>query len=310
MSTPHTETDTDTDTEDQTCSICISALGNRNVCTLECGHSFHYNCVFRWNSQHQNCPVCRNELDVEPIISPEPNVSEQNLVNHIDFRDIIQSSNVHGFKVQCKECETFLVECHHCKEKMCDCVADHNDRQYQYYNMKNPFSSIDSEINTCASCFFERDSLVLEHIGSPNINLDEYLYNHNFESIGEDPYIKELYETYYVNNSNVGYNIQVYGNLFREYTDYESFISYIQMIHEHELNRENWNAIPNQESTEQNISDFIDNFEDIYNHIFMNIPNISNIPINNTNVNIIPRTNIQNIQQIPSNQQFLIQYPR
>ena len=78
------------------------------------------------------------------------------------------------------------------------------------------------------------------------------------------------------------------------------------MIHEHELNGK-MECNSNQESTEQNISDLTDNFEDIYNHIFMNIPNISNIPINNTNVNIIPN-NIQNIQQIPSNQQFLIQY--
>lgn len=283
-----------------TCSICIAPLGNTNVCTLDCGHSFHYNCVFRWNSQHQNCPLCRHEINVD---NPNSNNDEtvqiqqiqQNLQNSINFRDIVNSSNQRGFKVQCKECESFLVECHHCKEKMCQCVSNHYNRQYEYFNMKNPFSGHDSEIHTCASCFFERDSLVLEHLNSPNVNLDEYLYNSNFESIGDDPYIRELYETYYVNNSNIGYNTQVYGNNFRIYRDYQSFISYIEMIHEHEINGENWNEISNQENTNEISSSIpnVDNVEDIYNYLFMNIPDLSNIPRNTPNMSniIINRLN-------------------
>ena len=280
------------DTRHNTCSICITSIGDTNTCALDCGHSFHYNCLFTWNTQNRTCPICRTEVNIEPDPQHESHI-QQELQNSIDFREIIQNSNQHGFKVQCKECESFLVECHHCKEKMCNCVAN-NYRNHEYFNMKNPFSNTDSEINTCASCFFERDNLILQHINSPNINLDEYLYNNNFESLGDDPFIKELYETYYTNDSNITYNLQVYGNNFREYRDYESFISYIEMIHEHEIHRENWNLIPIENINyieEIPINDNI-NIEDIYNYLFMNnISTISNVPRN------IPR-NISNLSNI------------
>lgn len=299
------------DTGNNICSICITPIGTTNVCTLDCGHSFHYNCLFRWNSHHQTCPMCRNEVDIEPRSQQESQIQEiqQNLETMIHFRDIVNNSNQRGFKLQCKECETFLVECHHCKEKMCQCVSSHYNRQYDYFNMKNPFSSNDSQIFTCGSCFFERDSIVLEHLNSPNVNLDEYLYNHNFESIGDDPYIKELYEAYYVNNSDIEYNTQVYGNNFREYRDYESFISYIEMIHEHEIHRENWNTISNPENSNEISSSIpnIDNVEDIYNYLFMNIPNMSNIPRNTPNMSNIPR-NTPNMSNVSTSDTHIINY--
>lgn len=290
------------ESQTNTCSICITPLGDTNVCTLQCGHTFHYNCIFTWNSQHQTCPLCRDQLNVDTYNDDENEAEQiqqiqQDLENINHFRDIVHNSNERGFKVQCKECETFLVECHHCKEKMCQCRADYYNRQYEYFNMRNPFSSNDSEIFTCGSCFFERDSLVLEHLNSPNVNLDEYLYNRDFESIGDDPYIKELYEAYYINNSNIGYNVQVYGSNFREYRDYQSFISYIEMIHEHEIHRENWNIIPIQQNNSENqTQSTLSNieFEDIYNHLFMNnIPNLTNIPRNIPNMSniIINRIN-------------------
>ena len=47
---------------DHNCIICLSELGNRNITTLDCGHSFHYGCIFRWNTQHNSCPYCRNPI--------------------------------------------------------------------------------------------------------------------------------------------------------------------------------------------------------------------------------------------------------
>ena len=122
----------ETSTSDN-CSICINALGDTNICTLDCGHSFHYSCVFRWNSQHQSCPMCRNQLVIRP---PSPPVHSSNTIN---IRNIIQNSSIHGFKVQCKYCECFLVECDDCGDKMCDCL--HNRQHTPFFNRRNPFSS-------------------------------------------------------------------------------------------------------------------------------------------------------------------------
>ena len=50
------------------CSICMDAIqGNTNISTTECGHSFHHQCLYKWNRRHTNCPLCRKEFgDVEP----------------------------------------------------------------------------------------------------------------------------------------------------------------------------------------------------------------------------------------------------
>ena len=36
--------------------------GNNNLSTTECGHTFHFQCLYRWNRKHTNCPLCRNEF--------------------------------------------------------------------------------------------------------------------------------------------------------------------------------------------------------------------------------------------------------
>lgn len=35
-----------------------------------CGHTFHFECLFRWGRQHNNCPLCRKpliEVEEEPV---------------------------------------------------------------------------------------------------------------------------------------------------------------------------------------------------------------------------------------------------
>ena len=67
------------------------------------------------------------------------------------------------------------------------------------------------------------------------------------------------------------------------------------MIHEHEIHGENWNEISNQENTNEISTSIpnVDNVEDIYNYLFMNIPDLSNIPRNTPNMSniIINRLN-------------------
>ena len=50
-------------TMNNTCTICLEELGERNTTTLECGHSFHYRCIFQWNTQHNSCPFCRQPIN-------------------------------------------------------------------------------------------------------------------------------------------------------------------------------------------------------------------------------------------------------
>ena len=280
------------------CSICISPLGETNRCTLECGHSFHYNCVFQWNRQNHSCPLCRDEVNINP---PE---ETDNTNTH--FRDIVQNSNQHGFKVFCKECDTFLVECEDCGKKMCNCVIHTGSIESDFYNSRNPFSQNldnDNDSQTCYKCFLNRDFNVLEHVLELR-NDDSYLESRGYTTIYDDPYVKEKYETYFTNQSGNVYTTENYGEHYREYRDYESFVSHIEMLCDHEIYNENWNIIPIEENINEYINDFetnspTRNFEDIYNHLFMNIPNIPNI--SNTNTTNIIQTQFN--QLFPTHQQ-------
>ena len=79
------------------CSICIEDLNNvtyenssneptGGICTLNCNHKFHCNCINEWYSTGKNtCPICRavqvprRELPV--IVPPNPSRSLINRLN-------------------------------------------------------------------------------------------------------------------------------------------------------------------------------------------------------------------------------------
>ena len=43
-----------------TCSICLEGISKNNNTGLDCGHSFHADCVNTWFSGHNTCPNCRS----------------------------------------------------------------------------------------------------------------------------------------------------------------------------------------------------------------------------------------------------------
>lgn len=59
------------------CSVCLSHNMNQtNSRTLECGHTFHKNCLERWKLRSHTCPMCRTPFDqpkykVKITIEPE-----------------------------------------------------------------------------------------------------------------------------------------------------------------------------------------------------------------------------------------------
>jgi len=47
------------------CSICFDEIDIKltGLVTLPCGHHNHMNCITRWFSNHDSCPICRKEMD-------------------------------------------------------------------------------------------------------------------------------------------------------------------------------------------------------------------------------------------------------
>merc|ERR1711997_389460 len=45
------------------CAVCQDGYNaDEEICTLECGHSYHKDCVVPWLEMHRTCPLCRHEV--------------------------------------------------------------------------------------------------------------------------------------------------------------------------------------------------------------------------------------------------------
>ena len=87
------ESDTDTDTD--ICSICLDtykATCNMYCTRTPCGHIFHSTCLSKWSSLHNNCPICRGEINC-CMVSSEPINPYTNLHN---INNIINNNNINN----------------------------------------------------------------------------------------------------------------------------------------------------------------------------------------------------------------------
>lgn len=55
----------------QTCSICFEMVRSTNsphTKRLNCGHSYHLECILKWFVKSNQCPTCRREHLNDPIL--------------------------------------------------------------------------------------------------------------------------------------------------------------------------------------------------------------------------------------------------
>jgi len=60
---PENQTKCHLHSNENTCPICMNALTEANGRTLECGHTFHKQCLERWRRRSSTCPNCRAPFD-------------------------------------------------------------------------------------------------------------------------------------------------------------------------------------------------------------------------------------------------------
>lgn len=53
------------------CCICGESLDSKFTHKLDCGHEFHYNCIFLSfkNMKNNSCPVCRKTGNLLPLVN-------------------------------------------------------------------------------------------------------------------------------------------------------------------------------------------------------------------------------------------------
>ncbi|KIH64579.1 zinc finger, C3HC4 type [Ancylostoma duodenale] len=50
------------------CVICTSTFISNNIAALQCGHTFHFDCVSKWVERSKTCPNCRVRTTDRQII--------------------------------------------------------------------------------------------------------------------------------------------------------------------------------------------------------------------------------------------------
>lgn len=188
------------------CAICHEPL-EKSTATIECGHTFHYSCIFQWHQSHETCPLCRN---VEEVVADVSSKRETEYLDHLG--EILDNQEL---SVVCRFCNIEAYRCPDCYKPMCHCSETN-----EYFYGKNPFSR-ENYVESCIHCFETRDEYLLKLI-------NEFIKTLDFDDIFETFEIDELFEKYYFNNNNNGENIEG----FRSFKDYEDFKSHARYIYE------------------------------------------------------------------------------
>lgn len=68
------------------CCICCEKITGKNMAVMDCGHQFHYKCIFQWNmtGEGERCPLCRQDLDLPEIQSSSDSESDSESESDID----------------------------------------------------------------------------------------------------------------------------------------------------------------------------------------------------------------------------------
>lgn len=59
------------------CSFCFETIiiNDRKTKTLDnCEHMFHKSCIKPWLKNKGNCPLCRTSVDIQTVLTPEPQI--------------------------------------------------------------------------------------------------------------------------------------------------------------------------------------------------------------------------------------------
>ena len=169
---PHSEFDEEM--SDNCCAICFETLDeNCNKATIDCGHSFHYKCIFRWNTKSSGgeaCPLCRKNQDLPEQVYSSSEEEESDFEIEIELNDSDDSDDSENensrtirnemircrqkralqfflktnkdtestISLNCKTCKTDIIDCDFCSNLICSC----ENTQNKITNNANPFGKL------------------------------------------------------------------------------------------------------------------------------------------------------------------------
>ena len=208
------------------CPVCMVEFdkGSRNKVTTECGHKFHYSCLFKWNQDNTSCPMCRKEFD-EIEQAPEARGNGLNFIEDFQARDLVIPVEACGMTLSCQSCNERVEFCAaDCGRIVCYCQGPQVSRNI---TNRSPIQQQNTEYPTCAECWRSRYHTIHDYLDQRMTNSDLLT-----DEIYETERMEEFYELFF-NNTNGNY-IDEYGNETLQhstFTDYDDFQDHIRDTH-------------------------------------------------------------------------------
>ena len=208
------------------CPVCMLEFGEnpRNTVTTECGHKFHYSCLFKWNQDNTSCPMCRKEFD-EIEQAPEPRGNGLNFIEDFQARDLVIPVEACGMRLSCQRCNERVEFCANgCGRIVCYCQGPQFSRNI---TNRSPIQQQNTEFPTCVECWHSRYDTVLDYLDQRMTNSDLLT-----DEIYETEMMEEFYEMFF-NNTNGNYiDDEGYETLHNStFTDYDDFQDHIREAH-------------------------------------------------------------------------------
>ena len=208
------------------CPVCMVEFdkGSRNTVTTECGHKFHYSCLFKWNQDNTSCPMCRTDFeDIEN--APPPPSSGQHLPELSLAGDFIEPAREFGMRLSCQECNEKVEECSTgCGRITCYCQGPQIS---QFITNRSPIQQQNTELPTCIECWRSRYQTIHYYLDQRMTNSDLLT-----DEIYETEQMEDYYEMFF-NNTNGNYVDEDGGNTLQHttFTDYFDFQDHIRDTH-------------------------------------------------------------------------------
>ena len=219
------------------CPVCMLEFGEnpRNTVTTECGHKFHYSCLFKWNQDNTSCPMCRKEFEEieQPRVVPE--AAERgdgiNFLEEYQARDLVIPVEACGMTLSCQRCNERVEFCANgCGRIVCYCQGPQISRNI---TNRSPIQQQNTEFPTCLECWHSRYETVLDYLDQRMTNSDLLT-----DEIYETEMMEEFYEMFF-NNTNGNYiDEDGYETLQNStFTDYDDFQDHIRETHRRHIYR-------------------------------------------------------------------------
>lgn len=247
------------------CSICLEDIGSKNVATMACGHTFHVNCILRWNftDKGDKCPLCRKDLGIQnpslmteearnfsiEAIKFEGNESEAFIRTakndqKTTLETLIRQNKRNGtnYQIKCGECKKGLHFCDFCVKPFCGCRNTTNTAHYpinpfnKFYNTVFSHKTRDDEMIKIVGIKHPKGDDLLtprvcgscfsNRIGVLTRTMDTLSYGGPFtQELFEKTEVKILYYNLFYDNS--GYKNKNLRTLIPSYKSYDIFKKYI-----------------------------------------------------------------------------------